>query len=114
MRTSRVFIAAGLITLLVVSTMGATGCGKERERPSADPASRRATASGAVVGFVGAYGSHEWRGIPFAAPPVGALRWRAPLPAESWTGTREALAFGSACTQYASPLGGVKAREGTP
>ncbi len=114
MRTSRAFIAAGLTTLLVVSTIGATGCGKERERPDADPASRRVTASGAVVGFVGAYGSHEWRGIPFATPPVGALRWRAPVPPQSWTGTREALAFGSACTQYASPLGGVKAREGTP
>ena len=72
--------------------------------------SRRTTASGTVVGFVGEYGSHVWLGIPYAAPPVGALRWRAPQPPQPWTGTREALAFGSPCTQYASPFGGVNRR----
>lgn len=113
MRASRASIAAGF-TALLIAALG--GCGpKEPERPAPDPASRRVTASGAVVGFVGEYGSHVWLGIPYAAPPVGALRWRAPLPPQPWTDTREALAFGSACTQYASPLGGVKqAREGTP
>jgi para-nitrobenzyl esterase len=92
------------------------GCGHtEPARPAPDPAARRSTTSGTVVGFVGEYGSHVWLGIPFAAPPVGALRWRAPLPPQPWTGTREALAFGAPCTQYASPLGGVEgAREGTP
>src|SRR5262249_49756684 len=71
--------------------------------------------AGDVVGFVGSYGSHVWLGIPYAKPPVGALRWRAPQPPGAWTGTREALAFGSACTQFASPLGGVDgARPGTP
>ena len=41
----------------------------------------------------------EWRGIPYAAPPVGALRWRAPAPAASWSGVRDATAFGSPCLQ---------------
>jgi para-nitrobenzyl esterase len=72
-----------------------------------DPASRRVTASGTVVGFVGEYGSHAWLGIPFAKPPIGALRWRAPQPSEPWTGTREALGFGSPCTQFPSPIGGL-------
>lgn len=35
-----------------------------------------------------------YRGIPFAAPPVGDLRWRAPQPAEKWEGVREATKFG--------------------
>jgi para-nitrobenzyl esterase len=34
-----------------------------------------------------------YRGIPFAAPPVGDLRWRPPQPAEKWEGVREATRF---------------------
>jgi len=40
-----------------------------------------------------------FRGIPFAAPPIGDLRWRAPQPAPNWTGAREATDFGPICPQ---------------
>jgi para-nitrobenzyl esterase len=83
----------------------------QREQRIADPASRRMTNSGAVIGFQEQYGGHAWIGIPFAKPPVGPLRWRAPQPPEPWTGTREALAFGSACTQFGG-LAGKGAPEG--
>jgi para-nitrobenzyl esterase len=53
------------------------------------------------------YDSHAWLGIPYAAPPVGPQRWRAPQPPVAWAGTREAVALGSPCTQYTSPFGGV-------
>jgi para-nitrobenzyl esterase len=42
---------------------------------------------------------YQYLGIPFARPPVGELRWQAPQPAESWTGVRDASAFGNACIQ---------------
>ncbi|WP_437822006.1 carboxylesterase family protein [Sorangium sp. So ce1078] len=49
-----------------------------------------------------------FQGIPYAAPPVGALRWRAPRPASPWTEPRDATRPGSPCpqtpTEY-SPLG---------
>jgi para-nitrobenzyl esterase len=101
---------AGLIVLLLIA------CSRPEAPPappSADAASKRTTNGGEVVGFVGSYGSHVWLGLPFAKPPTGDLRWRAPRPPEPWTGTREALAFGSPCAQFASPLGGVEAEPGT-
>ena len=42
---------------------------------------------------------HVFRGIPFAQPPVGALRWRPPVPLARWKGVREASQFGAACYQ---------------
>src|SRR5688572_18972708 len=40
-----------------------------------------------------------FKGVPFAAPPVGPLRWRPPQPVQSWSGVREASSFGPRCMQ---------------
>ena len=40
-----------------------------------------------------------FKGIPFAAPPVGDLRWRPPIAPASWTGVRKAVEFGPSCIQ---------------
>jgi para-nitrobenzyl esterase len=45
-----------------------------------------------------------FRGIPYASPPVGDLRWRATQRLPRWTGVREATQFGAACMQPASPF----------
>jgi para-nitrobenzyl esterase len=47
-----------------------------------------------------------YKGIPYAAPPVGALRWKEPQPVASWTGVREATSYGKMCPQPfpASPV----------
>jgi para-nitrobenzyl esterase len=55
------------------------------------------TASGPVCGFVSASGLTEWLGIPFAAPPVGALRWQPPQPPAPWNTTRPALQYPAPC-----------------
>src|ERR1700745_275 len=43
-------------------------------------------------------GVRTFKGIPFAAPPVGDLRWKAPQPAAHWDGVRRADQFGPNCT----------------
>lgn len=55
--------------------------------------------TGELRGSVASYGGAVFKGIPFAQPPTGDLRWRAPLPAKSWTGVRNATEFGPACVQ---------------
>ena len=55
-------------------------------------------------------GITSFKGIPYAAPPIGNLRWRAPQPAPNWTGVRPATQFSSDCMQLpfpsdAAPLG---------
>jgi para-nitrobenzyl esterase len=42
-----------------------------------------------------------FKGIPYAQPPLGALRWKAPQPVKSWTAPRQATTFGAACPQKA-------------
>ncbi|WP_276641042.1 carboxylesterase/lipase family protein [Siccibacter turicensis] len=46
--------------------------------------------------------THCWRGIPYAAPPVGERRWRAPEPVTAWEGVRDATRNGAACWQNAT------------
>lgn len=56
-------------------------------------------------------GVHVFRGVPYARPPVGDLRWRRPQPIEPWDGVRDALAFGPISIQpprpAAGPFGGI-------
>ncbi len=91
--------AAAFATYLVLRPAGA---------PPAvpDDSTLRATDAGQVVGYVDQSGASVWKGIPFAEPPVGELRWRAPHAPAPWHGVRQALAAGPVCPQLANPLAG--------
>lgn len=100
---------ATVVLRLLAVVLLASACGKRGEPPVSgpDPTTRRATQSGDVIGGEGRYGAHAWLGIPYAKPPVGALRWRAPQPPEPWSEARETVVHGAPCVQYASPFAGV-------
>jgi para-nitrobenzyl esterase len=64
-------------------------------------ATRPVTVSGGEIVGMRAAGLNTYLGIPYAAPPVGKLRWRAPQAVVPWKGVRQATGFSAACAQSA-------------
>ncbi len=65
---------------------------------------------GGQISGTTAGGVRVFKGIPFAAPPVGDLRWKAPQPVVAWTGMKNADAFRPQCVQEPYPAGSPYAR----
>ena len=65
----------------------------------------RSLDTGQIYGKADASNTHAFLGIPFAQPPVGALRWRAPQPPVAWVGSRAATTKQSMCAQVGSFFG---------
>src|SRR5258706_7153268 len=78
---------------------------------SAAPDTLVAVDGGQISGTT-ANGVRAFKGIPFAAPPVGDLRWKAPQPVVPWQGVRAADAFGAPCMQEPYPASSPYARSG--
>lgn len=74
------------------------------------PDTRRRLAGGELIGAREVDGTHAWRGIRYAQPPIGALRWRAPQPVSAWDGLLQALEHGPMAPQYAGLLAPVPAK----
>src|SRR5262252_3731599 len=68
------------------------------------------TSNGAVRGLASGV-VDEFLGIPYAAPPVGALRWQPPRPAARWSGVRPATSYAPHCPQPSSPFGAASTSE---
>lgn len=100
---------------LVLALVGVLGAGLPGLAHAGQPSRPVAQVqSGAVRGVV-----HDriasWRGVPYAAAPVGDLRWRPPQPVDAWSGVREADALSPDCFQGRMPnLPGVKAAPPAP
>lgn len=86
----------GLVTVFMLA-----GCAGGQQESPADPALVQ-TSAGMLRGVV-AEDHRLFAGIPYAAPPVGQLRWQLPEPAPDWDGVRDATRFGPRCPQ---PLDG--------
>jgi para-nitrobenzyl esterase len=84
-------------TLVILSMFACLACSGRLDR------SQTITESGAVSG-VREGDVIVYKGIPFAAPPVGLLRWRAPQPVHHWRGVRQADKYKPQCMQNWPPL----------
>lgn len=69
---------------------------------AAVPAPAVKVTGGTVQGLSTGDSGAAFKGIPFAAPPVGDLRWREPAPVVSWTGVRDATRYSASCVQAIS------------
>ena len=96
----RLTILGGLTALCLLASACATHPGKiAHVRKASDRAEVTAQVrSGTLRGMEGA-GIRAFLGVPYAAPPTGELRWRAPRPVEPWSGVRDATRIGADCVQ---------------
>ncbi len=69
------------------------------------------TAYGSVRGKKDQNDTYAWLGIPYAAPPVGALRWSAPQAPQAWTGVRDTTKFGNRAMQRRPVVGLIDGSE---
>jgi para-nitrobenzyl esterase len=96
-------LTGAMICAVAVAPVMARPDAQGTTRVKIDAGEIEGVASGSVVAF---------KGIPFAAPPVGALRWKAPQPVAPWAAVRAAKEYGHDCMQ--EPFGGDAAPLGTP
>jgi para-nitrobenzyl esterase len=98
MTFSGVIVLAGIAVTLALPSARAVS---SAAAPACAPGTTVPTSGGTVCGIV-VNGDREWLGVPFAAPPVGTLRWQPPQAHAPWTTTLQATAYAPECAQQAS------------
>lgn len=103
----RVFLVAGLAVVLA-------GCANKQKMADwstvhgeADQSTTRTIEQGTLTGFKEAQGNFAWLGIPYATPPIGELRWKAPRAPTPFASDYQAVKYGSACPQLKGQLSGA-------
>lgn len=96
MSSLRFFLVAGVLSLALLPATALAG--------SPVAMTTAGQVRGQVEGRLAVF-----KGVPFAKPPVGDLRWRAPQPVEAWNGVQDATRFDAACMQAKTPVADYEA-----
>src|ERR1700752_2158526 len=108
-------VRTSLLGLSLIAASGFVSCGDGNSMPPPPAGCMNAsttvicTQSGQVRGVIEG-DVRAFRGIPYATPPLGNLRWRPPTAPPKWQGVRDAFSFGSRCPQT-DFAGGVQGNE---
>jgi len=97
-RISRTWLAAAVVVGTLVGGFATPAAGATPSGPVVH------TPAGALMGVANGT-TDEFLGVPYATPPVGALRWQPPQPAAHWSGVRAATAFAPHCAQPVTAFG---------
>jgi para-nitrobenzyl esterase len=97
-RSSVTRICVASMTAMLAVGISALGPGSASAHSSQGGAAVTTVADGTLRG-VTVSGGYDFLGLPYAAPPIGNLRWRPPRPATGWRGVRDATRFAPSCPQ---------------
>ena len=97
-RTRRAALSAVSAVIVAAAALAASAAGAAASSASGGASPVVRTDDGLVRG-ADVSGVYSFMGLPYAAPPTGNLRWRAPQPAAAWSAVRDATQFGASCPQ---------------
>ena len=104
-RPRLVVLCAG-VTALTLIVAAAAGAAPRSDNGTPLRHAAVVNITGGVVRGAAVDGGYAFLGLPYAAPPVGELRWREPQPPGSWHGVRDATQYAASCPQTPSPFAG--------
>src|SRR5512144_535432 len=96
-----------VLALLAAALLALGGCGHDAPTAASTATAgtlARPAVEGGVISGAQANGVWSYLGIPYAAQPIGELRWKPPQPVEPWKGTRSCVRYGPSCPQQTSLL----------
>jgi para-nitrobenzyl esterase len=107
----RIRVSVRVAAAIAITSLGCTVATAVADAAAAPPSDQHqasiATAQGTLAGRTDAHGIRSFKGIPYAAPPVGDKRWTVPVAAAGWKGVRDASEFGATCIQSPKVKGSV-------
>ncbi|MET0655379.1 MAG: carboxylesterase family protein, partial [Pseudoxanthomonas sp.] len=98
------------MTAVALLTVSCSSLDPSMSAPKAESAPMVTVETGRLQGSVEGP-IQVFRGVPYAAPPVGKLRWRPPIPAPAWPGVKDATEFGAACIQPTARVQSIYAQD---